>query len=80
MLLLNARGWQDARLREARQQTADILGTVKDGLFLLDADMVIGTAYSSAMESPVSAKGHGGARFRAVAENIVSEKTLATGP
>ena len=35
-VLLSARQRQEGNLRQARQQTADILRTVKDGLFLLD--------------------------------------------
>ena len=78
MLLLNARRHQDARLREARQQTADILRTVKEGLFLLDENLVIGSAYSSALETLFQRKDIAGLGFDALLENIVSEKTLAT--
>jgi len=78
MLLLNARRHQDAKLREARQQTADILRTVKEGLFLLDEHLVIGSAYSSALETLFQRKDIAGLGFDALLENIVSEKTLAT--
>jgi HPt (histidine-containing phosphotransfer) domain-containing protein len=78
MLLLNARKLQNAKLREARQQTADILRTVKEGLFLLDEDLVIGGAYSSAMETLFQRQDLAGLGFDALLENIVSEKTLAT--
>ena len=50
MLLLKARRQQDAKLREARQQTADILRTVKEGLFLLDRESGHRSAYSRALE------------------------------
>ena len=63
VLLLNARSKQEARLREARQQTADILRTVKDGLFLLDEHLVIGTAHSSALESLFQRKDLAGLGF-----------------
>ena len=78
MLLINTRRQQEARLREARQQTADILRTVKDGLFLIDEELVIGSAYSGAMETLFQRKDLAGLRFEALLENIVSEKTLAT--
>jgi HPt (histidine-containing phosphotransfer) domain-containing protein/PAS domain-containing protein len=78
MLLLNARRGQDAKLRAARQQTMDILRTVKDGLFLLDENLVIGTAYSSALETLFQRKDFAGLEFEALLKDIVSEKTLAT--
>jgi two-component system, chemotaxis family, sensor kinase CheA len=78
VLLLNARRSQEAKLREARQQTVDILRTVKDGLFLLDENLVIGTAYSSALETLFQRKDIAGLDFEALLKNIVSEKTLAT--
>jgi two-component system, chemotaxis family, sensor kinase CheA len=76
--LLLARKRQDASLREARQQTADILRTVKDGLFLLDEHLVIGASYSSALESLFQRKDFGGLPFESLLKDIVSEKTLTT--
>ncbi|HEY0800190.1 MAG TPA: hypothetical protein VGD54_05060, partial [Steroidobacteraceae bacterium] len=76
--LLLARGRQDASLREARQQTTDILRTVKDGLFLLDEHLVIGAAYSSALESLFQRKDFAGLPFEKLLKDIVSEKTLST--
>ena len=78
VLLLNARSKQEARLREARQQTADILRTVKDGLFLIDENLVIGTAYSGALEMMFQRKDLAGLGFEDLLKGIVSEKTLAT--
>ena len=77
-ILLLARKRQDASLREARQQTADILRTVKDGLFLLDEHLVIGASYSSALESLFQRKDFGGLPFESLLKDIVSEKTLTT--
>jgi two-component system chemotaxis sensor kinase CheA len=77
-VLLLARKRQDASLREARQQTADILRTVKDGLFLLDEHLVIGASYSSALESLFQRKDFGGLPFESLLKDIVSEKTLTT--
>jgi len=77
-VLLLARKRQDASLREARQQTADILRTVKDGLFLLDEHLVIGASYSSALESLFQRKDFAGLPFESLLKDIVSEKTLTT--
>jgi two-component system, chemotaxis family, sensor kinase CheA len=77
-VLLLARQKQDSSLREARAQTADILRTVKDGLFLLDEDLVIGSSYSSALESLFQRNDFAGLHFESLLKNIVSEKTLAT--
>jgi two-component system, chemotaxis family, sensor kinase CheA len=77
-ILLLARQRQDASLREARQQTADILRTVKDGLFLLDEHLVIGASYSSALESLFQRTDFAGLPFEKLLKDIVSEKTLST--
>lgn len=78
VLLARVRRQQEARLREARQQTTDILRTVKDGLFLLDENLVIGSAYSSALETLFQRTDIAGLQFEALLKDIVSEKTLAT--
>lgn len=77
-ILLRARQRQEASLQEARQQTTDILRTVKDGLFLLDEKLIIGSAYSSALESLFQRTDIAGLAFEALLKNIVSEKTLST--
>jgi two-component system chemotaxis sensor kinase CheA len=77
-VLVLARKRQDASLREARQQTADILRTVKDGLFLLDEKLVIGSSYSSALETLFQRSDFAGLSFEQLLKNVVSEKTLAT--
>jgi two-component system chemotaxis sensor kinase CheA len=77
-VLLSARQRQEGSLRQARQQTVDILRTVKDGLFLLDQNLVIGAAYSSAMETLFQRKDFAGLPFENLLKSIVSERTLAT--
>ena len=77
-VLLGARQRQEGSLRQARQQTADILRTVKDGLFLLDRNLTIGSAYSAAMETLFHRKDFAGLAFENLLKNIVSERTLAT--
>jgi len=78
MLLISARRRQDASLREARQQTTDILRTVTDGLFLLDKNLIIGSTFSSALETMFQRKDIAGLEFESLLKNIVTEKTLAT--
>ena len=77
-ILLGARQRQESSLREARQQTTDILRTVKDGLFLLDQKLVIGASYSSALEMLFQRKDFAGLAFEDLLKSIVSERTLAT--
>jgi PAS domain-containing protein/HPt (histidine-containing phosphotransfer) domain-containing protein len=77
-VLLSARQRQERSLRQARQQTADILRTVKDGLFLLDQNLVIGSAFSSALETLFQRKDFAGLPFEDLLRHIVSERTLAT--
>jgi two-component system chemotaxis sensor kinase CheA len=77
-ILLSARQRQEGSLRQARQQTMDILRTVKDGLFLLDRNMVIGSAYSGALETLFQRKDFAGLGFEDLLKSIVSERTLAT--
>ncbi len=77
-VLLSARERQESSLRQARQQTADILRTVKDGLFLLDHKLTIGAAYSGALEALFQRKDFAGLPFENLLKSIVSERTLAT--
>jgi signal transduction histidine kinase len=77
-ILLNARRRQEESLQLARQQTTDILRTVKDGLFLLDQKLNIGTAYSAALETLFQRTDFAGLAFESLLKNVVSEKTLAT--
>jgi len=77
-VLLSARQRQESSLRQARQQTVDILRTVKDGLFLLDRNLMIGSAYSGALETLFQRKDFTGLAFESLLKNIVSERTLAT--
>ncbi len=77
-VLLSARQRQESTLRLARQQTADILRTVKDGLFLLDRDLNIGSAYSASLETLFQRKDFAGTAFESLLKNIVSERTLVT--
>jgi two-component system, chemotaxis family, sensor kinase CheA len=77
-VLLSTRQRQESSLRQARQQTVDILRTVKDGLFLLDENLVIGSAYSAALETLFQRKDFTGLDFESLLKNIVSERTMTT--
>jgi HPt (histidine-containing phosphotransfer) domain-containing protein len=77
-VLLSARRRQERNLRAARQQTEDILRTVKDGLFLLDQNLVIGPTYSVALERLFQRKDFPGLVFDELLRDIVTEKVLAT--
>jgi two-component system, chemotaxis family, sensor kinase CheA len=77
-VLLGARRRQEHNLREARQQTEDILRTVKDGLFLLDQSLIIGPTYSKALERLFQRKDFAGLKFEDLLRDIVAERTLAT--
>jgi two-component system chemotaxis sensor kinase CheA len=77
-ILMGARQRQEGILRQARQQTTDILRTVKDGLFLLDQNLTIGAAYSGALETLFQRKDFAGLAFEDLLKSIVSERTLAT--
>jgi two-component system, chemotaxis family, sensor kinase CheA len=63
---------------EAQNQTRDILGTVKDGLFLLDADFRIGEACSASLSALFRRDDFSGMTLEELLRDTVTEKTLAT--
>jgi signal transduction histidine kinase len=71
-----ARGKQAAAATAARQQTEDILRTVREGLFLLDADLKIGEIHSDATGSLFQRESIAGITFEDLLRNLVSAKTL----
>ncbi|MEO8018328.1 MAG: ATP-binding protein [Pseudomonadota bacterium] len=71
-----ARGKQAAAALAARQQTEDILRTVREGLFLLDADLKIGEIHSDATGSLFQRESIAGITFEDLLRNLVSPKTL----
>ena len=64
--------------REAREQTRDILQTVKEGFFLLDADYRIGAVWSSALARMFGRQDFAGLSFEELLEDRVPPATLAT--
>ena len=72
-----ARGKQAAAAAAARQQTEDILSTVREGLFLLDADLKIGTIHSDATAQLFQRESVSGITFEDLLRDLVTPKTLA---
>jgi len=73
---LKARHERAARI--AQDQMRDILATVKDGLFLLDADLRIAKAHSASLSSLLGREGFEGLTFDDLLRDLVPPKTLAT--
>jgi HPt (histidine-containing phosphotransfer) domain-containing protein len=72
-----ARGKQAAAAAAARQQTEDILSTVREGLFLLDADLKIGSIHSDATAQLFQRESVAGITFEDLLRDLVTPKTLA---
>ena len=72
-----ARGKQAAAATAARQQTEDILSTVREGLFLLDGDLKIGSIHSHATAQLFQRESVAGITFEDLLRELVSPKTLA---
>lgn len=68
----------DTESKDARRETREILQTVKDGLFLVDKDLKIGSQYSAALENIIGQRGVGGKDLGTVLESIVSQKDVET--
>jgi len=64
--------------REAQEQTKDILKSVKEGFFLLDANYRIGSVWSDALQTMFSRQDFAGLAFEELLKNLVSTSTLAT--
>ncbi len=64
--------------REAQEQTRDILKTVREGFFLLDADYKIGSVWSEALTHIFDRSDFAGLSFEKLLENRVPPNTLAT--
>jgi two-component system chemotaxis sensor kinase CheA len=69
---------QFAATRRAEKQTTNILSTVRDGLFLLDRDLRIGSVASKSLADILRQPDSAGKSFADVLRPLVSEKTLDT--
>ena len=68
----------DRKIEAAQQETQEILGTVNEGLFLLDADGVIGEQHSAELEQIVDRADIGGLTLDELLRGLVSERDLIT--
>jgi HPt (histidine-containing phosphotransfer) domain-containing protein len=68
----------DQALERAQKETADILRTTQEGLFLLDPQYIIGTQHSRVLEGIIGTAEFSGTSFFALLQPMVTEKTLAT--
>ena len=64
--------------REAREQTRDILKTVREGFFLLDAHYRIGSVWSDALTRMFARSDFAGLTFEELLQDQVPATTLAT--
>jgi len=64
--------------REAQEQTRDILKTVREGFFLLDADYRIGSVWSEALTRMFGRNDFAGLSFEELLRDLVPPTTLAT--
>jgi hypothetical protein len=64
--------------REAQEQTRDILRTVREGFFLLDAHYRIGAVWSDALTRMFSRNDFAGLTFEELLEGLVPQATLTT--
>ncbi len=69
---------EERAAQDARQQTRDILGTVKEGLCLIDRDFRIGTTHSAALAALFRRDSFDGLTFEELLRGLVSEATLET--
>ena len=73
-----ARARQQRAAREAQDQTRDILKTVREGFFLLDADYRIGAVWSEALTHLFNRSDFKGLAFEELLRDKVPAETLAT--
>jgi two-component system, chemotaxis family, sensor kinase CheA len=73
-----SRGKHERAAREAQEQTRDILKTVREGFFLLDADYKIGSVWSEALTHIFARNDFAGLSFESLLADRVPAATLAT--
>jgi signal transduction histidine kinase len=64
--------------RDAQEQTRDILKTVREGFFLLDANYRIGSVWSQALSRMFSRNDFAGLSFEELLQDLVPAATLST--
>ena len=73
-----SRARHERAAREAQEQTRDILKTVREGFFLLDAHYRIGSVWSEALTRMFGRNDFAGLTFEELLEDLVPQSTLAT--
>lgn len=68
----------DAQAEEARKETTEILKTVREGLLLIDDQLVIGTQYSESIQSIFGAQDYAGMSFRDLLKSVIVESDMQT--
>ncbi|WP_320821942.1 ATP-binding protein [Reinekea sp.] len=68
----------DQSVDSARKETQEILSTVNEGLFLLDANLIIGQQHSAKLFEIFGMSQIAGLSFEALLKGFVAEKDLAT--
>ena len=65
----------DRKIEIAQNETAEILSTVKEGLFLLDEKLLIGSQFSSSLNQMLGMPISAGADFKDILRNILPRQT-----
>ena len=73
-----SRGRSESAARDAQEQTRDILKTVKEGFFLLDADYRVGAVWSQALTRMFGRQDFAGLTFEELLVDRVPPATLTT--
>ena len=73
-----SRSRHERAAREAQEQTRDILKTVREGFFLLDAHYRIGSVWSEALTRMFGRNDFAGLTFEELLEDLVPQSTLST--
>jgi two-component system chemotaxis sensor kinase CheA len=73
-----SRSRHERAAREAQEQTRDILKTVREGFFLLDAHYRIGSVWSEALTRMFGRNDFAGLTFEELLEGLVPQATLST--
>lgn len=68
----------DAETEKARGETAEILKTVREGLFLLDRELIIGSQYSGSVKDIFGQQEFAGTSFRTLLKSLVVESDMKT--
>ena len=66
----------DRKIEAAQKETAEILSTVKEGLFLLDNNFLIGSQYSASLHDMLGSRIQPGADFRLILRALIAPSSF----